>query len=473
MSVENQSGFDFHAARIIRRRFTPADNVSDEADVTWDVLGAILEVNLYESIFEPVMTGEVALVDSASLGASINFQGQEILNLQWVVGEKVYNKDFYIYSVASQTKDPRSHTSTLVLNIIERHGYLDQFKFLNASSAGDISTVIDDVLQRVGASLTETSPADRTIRILHNNRNPLEIVRWLAKRATNTAGEPMFCYSTLDKSGNLEARTRPIIKFRSLADMMDVYEWNDDERFVYTQVPSGPGEDPFLRDQYKILGIHIPENDNIFKLAQAGAMRSAYYNIDPYTRQVNYSIHDGQTHFEGRRSEIAANEGTQYDTNFYMDEGNADENTVAKLESSFFSGINTTSMFTDGYKGYNEETDPERHAKRIARESDILMMEKQSFTIMVPGYLFGATGLDRGVGTTMEIMIPKDQPSHTPSGNEVDAKRSGRFLIINKRHIMKRVTSEYTLSIDVGRPDTPDNVNDSTRYRSEREQRPR
>lgn len=473
MSTRNQSGFEMHSASITRRRFTPDQDAPDEANSVWDVLGAILEVNLFESIFEPVMTGEVVFVDSASMSASINFQGQEILNLQWTVGEQVYNKDFYIYSVSSQVKDPRSHTSTLVLSIIERHGYLDQFKFLNASSAGDISTVIDDVLNRVGASLSETASADRSIRILHNNRNPLEIVRWLAERSTNAVGEPMFCYSTLDKSGDLENTLKTNIKFRGLDTMVRTHNWNDDEIFVYSMVPAGPNTDAFMHDKYKILGISIPENDNVFKLARAGAMRAVYYNIDPFTRQVNYALHDGLEHFQSRRDEIADSDGTQYDDNFYVDEGNADESRVAKLESSFFSGINTTSMFTDGYRGYNEETDYDRHSKRISRESDILMMEKQAFTIMVPGYTFGVNNLDRGVGTTINIRIPKDQPSHTPSGNEVDAKRSGKFVIINKRHIMKRVTSEYTLSMDVGRPDTPDNVNDTTRWDSEREQRPR
>ena len=466
MPVYNQSGFEILSASIIRRRFR--EDVEDQYD--WDVLGSLIEVSLFESIFEPVMSGNVVLIDTASLASSINFQGQEIFNLQWRVGEKNYNKTFYIWSVSAQDKDRSTQSSSLVLNIIERHGYIDQFKYLNSSSAGNVGQIIASLLDEVDAGLDDVVVSDHNMRIMHNNRNPLDIVRWLAKRATNSIGEPMFCYSTLDKRTSDTTSEEPNIKFRDLSTMMDTNPWTQDQTFIYTVTPAAPDADRFMPEQYRIIGLSIPENDNIFVVAQSGAMRSTYFNIDIFNRSIDYVQHDGRTHFETRTGESRDGvRGTQYDENFDL----GDNNYVAEMDSIFVSGINNTGMFSDRFCGYNEEPDYIKHAKRLSRESDLVMIEKQRFTIMTPGFLFGADDVERGVGTCINIAVPKDQPAYNSDINSLDAKRSGKFLIINQRHVMRRVESQYTVTMEIGRPDTEDNVNDPDRVRTSREQRPR
>ena len=469
-NLNDMRDFAITLAEIERRRFV---GQADTDVQRWDVRPAIAEVNLFESIWEPVMTGRVAVVDTSSLAAAINFQGQEVLRLEWRVGEKYYAKNFYIYAVSAHNKSANTTGATLVLDVIERHGYFSKFQRLDGTKAGEIGDIIDNLLAGIDASLNTTDESVQRIRIMENNRHPLEIVRWLTDRATNDIGEPMFTYATMDKASSEDNLETANIKFRDLSGMMQNHPWGDNETFVYSQVPAESTELAIERDRYRIQSVSFPENDNIFTLADKGALRSTYFNLDLTNRTQDPIEFNAETHFENRRANQSAAEDhhTMFDEFFSLT--NEDDATrVAGLDSVFVSGINTTSMF-EGYRGYNEETQYDKHQFRISRESDILMLERERYSIMVSGYHFGATDDERGVGTTIDIRMPKDQPVYSDESNSVDAKRSGRFLVMNARHIMNNATNEYNVVLEIGRPDTPDDINDSGRLETEVEQRPR
>lgn len=471
MPIQNDMrDFSITLAEIERRRFA---GQADTDVQRWDVLPAVAEVNLFESIWEPVMTGRVAIVDTSSLSAAINFQGQEVLRLEWRVGEKQYAKNFYIYAVSAQNKSSNTTGSTLVLDIIERHGYFSKFQRLDGTKAGEIGNIIDNLLGEVDAALSTSDDSVQRIRIMENNRHPLEIIRWLSGRATNDIGEPMFTYATLSKSDSEESLETANIKFRDLSGMMSDHPWEAEEAFIYSQVPAGSTEEAHVRDRYRIQSVSFPENDNIFTLADHGALRSTYYNLDLTNRTQDPIEFNAEQHFENRVSNQSAREShhTMFDEFFSLT--NEDDATrVAGLDSVFTSGINTTSMF-DGYRGYNEETQYDNHQFRLSRESDILMLERERYSIMVQGYHFGATDDDRGVGTTIEVRMPKDQPVYRDVSNSIDTKRSGRFLIMNARHIMNNTNNDYSVVLEIGRPDTPDDINSSERQITPAEERPR
>lgn len=462
--------FEITLAEIERRRFVGQATTDIQR---WDVLPALAEVNLFESIWEPAMTGRVAIVDSSSLAAAINFQGQEVLRLEWRVGEKQYVRNFYIYSVSSQNKSTTTTSSTLVLDIIERHGYFSKFQRLDGTKAGEIGDIVDAILTGIDADLTTADTSVQRIRIMENNRHPLDIVRWLSERATNDIGEPMFTYSTLNKNSDENSLETPNVKFRDLGGMLSDHPWEAEETFVYTLTPAPSTEDAFTRDRYRIQSVSFPENDNIFQLSDRGALRSTYYNLDLTNRTQDAAEFNAETHFDNRQGSGSASEDhhTMFDDHFSLTNEDA-ETRVAGLDSFFASGINTTSVF-DGYRGYNEETQYDNHQFRLSRESDILMLERERYSIMVDGYHFGATDNDRGVGTTINVRIPKDQPVYTDEANSLDLKRSGKFLIMNVRHIMNNTNNQYSVVLEIGRPDTPDDINDSGRYETEAEQRPR
>lgn len=462
--INDQADFSIINAYIERRRYSGQE---DDIEQQWDIRQSVLEVNMFESIYEPVMTGKVVVLDTASLSSIINFQGQEILHLEWRVGETQYNREFYIFSVANQLKSSNTTTSSLVLHVIEKHGYYSMFRRLNGTKAGEIGQIVDAILSEVESGLTSASESAQRIRIMENNRMPLEVIQWLMNRATNDIGEPMFTYSTL--APNVTG-SNANIKFRSLSEMMQDHPWDADFKFVYSMIPSSTTEDAITRDRTRINAVHIGENDNIFTLAQAGAISSQYFQLDLTNRsqeEVKFNIED---HAEDRRA--GASTSTMTDSFFTINRNGDTETQVSTMDSLYVSGINTTAMFDD-YRGYNEESDYRAHRFKISRESDLVMIDKEKFSITVPGYHFGATDDERGVGTTINITIPKDQPVLTSDANSVDPKRSGKFLILNARHIMNNATNTYMAVLEIGRPDSPDNINDETRYENEAQDRPR
>lgn len=457
------SEFRLRSAEIIRRRYDGQEE-DVEAGGRYDVLTAIVEINLFESIFKPYMTGSIAMVDSSAFSSIINFQGQEIINLQWSVGDKEFNRSFYIYGVKSQDKSQSGTTSTLVLGIIERHGYLSKFMRMDGSRAGNVSSIIGSIFNDMGVTKFASENAHQSMRIMENNRTPIEIIQWLTDRATGATGEPMFVYATMPVDD--EDRFAPNVKMRSLGTMLNDHPWEDDEVFRYTSV-SGDAFPRFERDNLLIWNVNMLEHDDVMVLADRGALHSTYINIDPFTRSVDYTDFNAQTHFENKKQNGSnIYEYPMFDFNFRID-SNDDSLTVANMPSTYVSGVNVSGAFAD-YPAYNEEPNVSDQVMRISRESDLSMLEREVMDVHIWGYHIAVGDSERGVGTTIALAVPKDQPSYTPSANVEDKKRSGRFLIKSIRHQMNNINNDYYTICRVARTDSPDPINS----RDRNEQRP-
>lgn len=421
---------------------------------SFDVTHIIVELNIYENLYSPYLTGNVILADTNAISSLINFQGQESFTFKIQVEDQEYeDRRFVIYKVASQTKSISDSSSVLNLHIIEEHAYLSYFKRLRGSYAGNIGEIIDAVLgNELDTEIEIIDDPAQTVKVLACNRSPLDFCQWLTNRATSDYGEPFFFYSTM-KDG---------LKLRSLGSALSTNNRPIDGTFRYSSVTYQDIRERERHESFQINALYIEDNDDMIKIARRGAVRGTFFNIDPLTASINYEDFNAQEHFERKNDGDLTSPRTLYPNTLFDQGFTVGEDTIADLPSTYTSQINTTSLFPT-WKSYGEGP-IEEQVHKIARESDLTLLGKEAFDIEIDGYHMLAHEEQSSVGTVIDVLVPKDQPSvrSTDEDRTVDKKRSGFFLITNVRHRFT-VDGDYKASLSLARLGSPDNINDPNR----------
>lgn len=436
-----------------------------------DITKIVVELNLYENLMVPYITGELMIADTEGLSNIIKASGQETIKVDLYVNQEFpLTREFIIYSVKKQTKNINTGSSIYVFSIIEKHGFFSYFQRINKSFTGNISDIIYNVYASELFGLTETNnqtdieanllnadnfePTSQTIKVISPNRTPLSFCMWLAKRATTEVGEPFFLYSSL--------REGP--QFKSLFTLINTPLEPNTPAYRYSQVYTSAN---FNDEAYRILNIDIPENDNSIALAKAGAFGILFQSIDPFFKTNDRAIYQAkfnQNEYFNEKTQKGRNlaDFNLYDDQFKIGPGFTTQEdgsvtpgkSLSELNSQIHSEINTTFSFED-FNGYDEEPNVNRQLLKVKRSSDMAFMQKQKMSIIIPGYNMLKSKANNSIGKVIDIRIPADRMhTQTPNDDEIYEKkktagdRGGLYLTTMVRHRFG-LEQNYMASLEV------------------------
>lgn len=441
---------------------------------SYDITAVTPEINLYESLFNPYITGEIMVADTGGISNQIRASGQETVTIElYVEDDAVLQREFVIYSVKKQIKGINSASSIYIYSIIEKHGFFSFFQRINKSFNGNISGIIYNVFRSELYGLTgddsiendiekkllsaeNFEDAYQTVKVISPNKTPLGFCMWLAKRATTEYGEPFFLYSSL-KEGP---------QFKSLGSLLSASPINDGKPYRYSQVYTATN---FIDEIHRILEIDVPETDNSIALAKAGAFGVLYQSIDPFFKSndrtvYEYKFNQDEYFKQKKAADRTLAEFNIYDENFRIgpkssvlgDKTVVEGQTLAELNSQIHAQINTSFMFED-FNSYDEEPNIERHIYKMRRSSDIAFLNKQKMTVVIPGYNMLNQKTNTSIGKIIDVRIPSDI-THvaTPDEDEIYDKkktagdRGGLFLTTKVRHRFG-LDNNYVASLEISK----------------------
>lgn len=418
--------------------------------VIYDITQIVAEINVFESLDLPYLTASFVVVDSAAMASIINFNGTEKIRVALSNNPDFpVEMEFFVHSVTNVVKSQSNdYTSTYVLNAIEPLGYISNFIKLRHGFSGNISSIITDIYSTHLQSEISAERAQQSVKVIIPNLSPLGACQWLKSRATSEFGEPMFLYSSIKEGPQM----------KSLGTLTSA-EPTIPDPFLYAQY----GNQNVRHKARSVMSLEIVENDNIIKIARSGAIKSKYFSIDPFKRTIDSVDFSAIDHFNNR-SGRTLHSNKLFDSSFSI--GN-DNSFISDLDSTFFSQINTTEMYGPEFSSYDEERDFNEHSKKVSADSDRAFLSKQEINIIVPGWYMLSQASNTSIGTVIELIVPKDQPSIGDTSSEalVDKKKSGKWLIAKTRHkfnvtgsyvvaaTLRRMASEDTLTDQESRPD--------------------
>lgn len=167
-----------------------------------DISNIYEEINIFDSMFVPVMSGNIMIKDSVGLSGKLLFDGSETLLIDIVKSEKsdiaAFKKAFRIYKQSDRKNDGLNNEVYILHFASDEFMYSKQQK-VNQSYDGLYSDIVQKILvnylkvsQNQLGGLYEKTYGIKKIVI--PNLSPLDAIEWCAKRAVDRNQSPNFVF---------------------------------------------------------------------------------------------------------------------------------------------------------------------------------------------------------------------------------------------------------------------------------------
>jgi hypothetical protein len=456
---------------VVKRAIISADRLNKEIDITQN----LAELNIFESLNTPYLTGKCAISDDQGLFDALEFQGTEILELEIGASDTdnttaVLNKRFYMIGIEKQTKANQSASaSVFVFDLIDEHGFLGRIQKISKSYTGSLEKIVKSILQNelgrrvdIGYTGAKTSSdelsAQQDITCIIPNLTAIDAIKWLTSRITTPLGSPYFVYATLvipDLRGDIvnnistgddeDRRTGSIVRLGNLDTMLVQPAFNKiPYKFSPSTVGSGAEEEPEIQT-YTIKNIDIGSSSNTLSLLEQGAVASSYSNTNLSTGEISKTRHLLSSQLLNLdQSKIIQRDGglvqNIFDTELRINDVQIDDYTPKEFHT-------VTSTGTYGsLKSYHDETDESKFKLKMQSRALFSALHKNPLKVVVEGASLLTTGIS--VGDIIDLAILGDDIEAAAAGESpLSPRYSGNHLIYNLRHVFTDTTHNCVLDV--------------------------
>ena len=171
---------------------------------TFDMSKQATKIDLYESVIQPLIHGEVIVVDSIGLLNGFPIIGEESLQLSFTTpGRRKIEHKFNVYAVDQVSIEGGNKTISYRLKLVSQEAYKNSAKLVNKRTKGNISDLISEIISSdLESEKRVQSEGTRGIddHVL-SNLTPLQAVDKLRHRAvsaTNASSSYVFYESFND-----------------------------------------------------------------------------------------------------------------------------------------------------------------------------------------------------------------------------------------------------------------------------------
>ena len=401
-----------------------------------NVYSQVRELNIYQSIDSPYMSGSVVIADAEGVAEILPFLGQERLLFMLQTPNQEGTIDFNEYHAIIYNVETRFHTTdrkqTLVLNWTSLEHYKNIRTKISASFDGMISDIVETILID-DDYLSSNKPIyiDLTKNIrkyVIPNLNPFQTIELLRKEAVSAEEQsPHFLFYE-NPNG---------FHFRSLDSLIGSQgDLSVDHKRTYKYEP--PQENQPAQDTMAtILNWQVEDNTNNFLSTKLGMFGSTLYYHDIFNKNIQ------KFEFDYTKDSFAIRNSTNQEDKSsgpLVSQGTIDmKKTITEFpDSKIFvhptASDNLHSLGTDN------------NAEEWLQESISRELEREYFTLKIETY--GNT--DIMAGDMINVIIPSNKPLSKSSGKDaIDPILSGRYLVSSLHHKVSPTESLHTMVMTI------------------------
>jgi hypothetical protein len=409
MNLELRNSTDFKISELVI--VTKAGSI--------DITSIYEEINIYDSIFSPVMTGKILISDSIGLSDKLIFDGSETILINILKDENSdianFKKSFRIYKQSDRVSDGYNNEKYVLNFCSDELIYSDQQrlnKSYDSTYSDIIKKIMTDYLKISNNQLGGRYEDSYGIRkVVIPNLKPIEAIQWCCKRALDINSSPDFVFFQNITGYNFVS----LSKLLSEKDILD----------VNYQIKNSNDTDS-IGDMSGARSVEVISQNDAISKTRSGVDAGKFIGFDPITR----SIETKNISF-----------GDHYDS---MKHGNKNPN-VSIIKNR--DGIDNTQMFNSkktmsvfsalqSKSNYIKEKSPETISK-VDDTENYLFQRKAIFSnlvnkrikVVMPGNFQLSSGFN--INYNAPILGQKFKGEE----NEDDTT-SGKYLIIATRHII-------------------------------------
>ena len=401
-----------------------------------NVISQVRELNIYQSIDSPYMSGNIMIADAQGVAEILPFLGQERLLFSLQTPSQKGTVDFNEYNAIIYNVETRFHTSdrkqTLVLNWTSLEHYKNIRTKISASFDGMISDIVEQIL--TDSDYLETNKPIH-IELTKNirqyvipNLNPFQAIELLRKEAVSAEEQsPHFLFYE-NPDG---------FHFRTLDSLIGSQgDLSVDHKRTYRFEPPQENEPP-VDTAATILHWEVEDNTNNFLSTKLGMFGSTLYYHDILHKNIQ------KFEFDYTKDSFAIRNSTNQEdkkSGSLVSQGTIDKKkTITEFPDS--------KIFVHPTAGESDYTlGSDNNAEEWLQESISRELEREYFTLKIETY--GNT--DVMAGDMINVIIPSNKPLSVSSAKDAfDPILSGRYLITSLYHKVTPTDSNHTMVMTI------------------------
>ena len=406
------------------------------AGFTVDIAAAIIELNIFENLELPYLTGYVLISDEFDLLNKIGFVGTERLEIQMAQPNNPVTivKKFVVEQIERSEKI-NDQQEVLMLRLIEEHAYDNSLIRFSKAYTGKPENIIEKILlDQLKLPLTNNfvESSQPTMKVAIPYMTPLQSCEWMRARISTINGSPYFLYSALNADN---------LVLSDLDTILSTGTWNGniDRPFTYSQRNASlfTDEANIERQSFVVESYTYGNTENTLALAKQGIFGAQYYFTDlssGITEQQHFDINSVVKRLE-QAGVLTGGKTLAIDTNYVVN-----NQQINNINSAHIHQIVSNRSYPD-YFNYYDEGDG-GITKYMLNASNVALRHllfKNTIQMKIPGFNF-LNGTNNSIGKMVEVSIfNSDISLQTRPGVSMDElrdkKKSGDYLIYAVRHV--------------------------------------
>ena len=412
-----------------------------DGSLGFDVRSIFEELNIFDNLLMPCMSGNIVLRDATGFASKINFDGSEYLEVD--ILKDTHNEDslflkkrFVIYKLTDR-KELNQKSEIYTLHFVSEEYILSEQKKIRQSYTGThydmIVNILNDHLMVPNETIVDGTKSGfgnlEPSKGIHNyvvpNLSPFDAIQTITKRAISNSGTPDYLFWQTQLGYN----------FMPLSSLMG---FDSFYKITYgvKNISELNSETNVGDELYGARDIKIISQFNMAENIQSGVYAGRFIGFDPLTRTVqvqemsfdkiygltkhanDYSINTGVYNKEGNRA-------TQmYDsrvTLYPFQEKRKESEHLKKKDSETITYIDDS------------------HNYILQRKVIFANLMQRRIRLTMPGNFFLMSGIN------VDIEIPNRYLEEGVDG--VDESLSGKYIITGVRHIIRFDKHETVIEV--------------------------
>ena len=395
-----------------------------------DISKLFQEINIFDSLLSPVMSGAVVIVDAIGLSSKLLFDGSEVLLVN--IGKDTDSSSFRLkkaFRIYRQTNRAtlQQNAEAYTLEFVSDEFVFSEQQKINQSYKTTYSDVVNKILvnylkvpeQKLNGVFQETTG----IRdLVIPNLKPLDALEWCAKRAVDQRRSPNYVFFENNLGYN----------FASLS-----YLLSSDYLFKIKFPAKNLEETKPNQDLLSPRHFEVVNQSDKIKTIREGVAAGTFIGFDPITRTIQNKRIGFEDHYN------AMDHGNDT-ANFSQSKNRGGEKATQAFDSK-----KVVSIFGANIKNseYIKKYDPTSISKvetpedyMFARKAIFANLMNKRIKLVMPGNFQLTSGFN------LNVRVPDFSKKESGSENE-DRSLSGKYLIIATRHIIKYDMHETVLEL--------------------------
>ena len=401
-----------------------------------NIYGLVTDIEIFEQMDLPYITGQIAFVDTERLLDRIMFDGGESLTITMKQSnnDNTITKTFFIDSMIATAKI--NETSELItLHFMEDIAFISRFLNVNRSYSGSPDSIIKKISNeylKKDIDLINEDVFENKMKVIVPNLEPIAAMSWIKNRMTTSEGMPFYLFSSfigtrlnlVDLKSMINA---PPVNPRSpfMHGVNNLYTENEQGAFRY----------------YPIMNYSHVDTDNLYDLVGNGLVGATYSYYDSNSGKFS------KQKFDINSTLVNVNDDKNKKVNLPVDlEIRDDLDPISINSARKIYQLSQSGVYDDGtgrFKSYDEEAFQTSHMQKVKNRSLKHTLLKDNISIRISGSGFLQGEYHRTVGNVIRLGFKANRPSDQDIA--FDLKKSGDYIIYSCKHSIR--SEKYDLHL--------------------------